>query len=214
MKLTRTCRVNGIAALALLSFATPGLAQDYRGTLRQDPGNADRIVLGMGVIHAPAYQGSDEYRTIPVPSIDIVAGPFFANLRNGAGINFVQTSNLTVGTSVAIMPGYRRKDIPGRAKRLSVGAGGRLFASLKAGGAIASVGATRGFVGSTKGLIADATLSYPVPVSSRLTVIPSIGTTWANRRHNELYFGLTGKQAADAGLARSRRALDSRMSRS
>lgn len=164
----------------------------------------DHIVIGAGVGYTPAYQGADDYRVMPIPAIDISWGPFFANLRNGIGINAIDTDHVTVGASVAIMPGYRREDAPDGIGRLSFGAGGRGFVSLKAAGFVATIGATKGFAGNTKGVIADASLSYPVSVSSRFTLVPAIGATWADGKHNDRYFGVDAKQSLASGLPQFR----------
>ncbi|WP_204279891.1 MipA/OmpV family protein, partial [Serratia marcescens] len=66
-------------------------------------------MIGIGAGYAPAYQGSDKYRVMPLPVIDIAWGPFFANFRNGIGVNAVDTEHVTIGASVAMMPGYRGK---------------------------------------------------------------------------------------------------------
>ncbi|MDQ0839988.1 MipA/OmpV family protein [Sphingomonas faeni] len=164
----------------------------------------DHFILGIGAGYTPTYQGSDAYRAVPVPVFDIAWGPVFANLRNGVGINVIESGPVTVGASVTYMPGYRRRDVPEGIGKLSLGAGGRGFASIRAGGLIATVGATKGFIGDNKGVIADATVSYPVRVSSRLTLIPTIGTTWADRRYNHRYFGVDADQAFASGLPRYR----------
>lgn len=51
--------------------------------------------------------------------------------------------------------------------------------SLEAGGVVATVGGTKTIAGGTKGTTADASLSYPIALTPRLTLIPTIGTTWA-----------------------------------
>ena len=195
-------RVRGVsAALAGLLLACPAFAQDGdAGADRQRPPSKDRMILGIGAAITPTYQGSDEYRVLPMPAIDIVSGPFYANLRNGVGLNVVDTDMLTIGGGVALMPGYRRKDVPEGVGRVSFGAGSRLYASLNAGGVIATVGGTKGFAGSTRGFIADASLSYPIVASKRTLIIPSIATTWADRRHNDRYFGIGPDEALASGL--------------
>ncbi|MES2056489.1 MAG: MipA/OmpV family protein [Pseudomonadota bacterium] len=164
----------------------------------------DHIVIGIGAGYAPAYQGSDNYRALPVPVIDVSWGPFFANLQNGIGINAIDTDHITIGASVTVMQGYRSKDAPAGIGKLSFGAGGRGFMSLKGAGFVATIGATKGFAGSTKGIIADASLSYPVSVSSRLTLVPTIGTTWADKKHNDRYFGVNAEQSRASGLSQFR----------
>ena len=160
----------------------------------------DHVVIGVGAVHAPAYQGADDYRTLPIPVVDIVRGPFFANLRNGVGIHVVDTPTVTLGGSVAFLPGYRRRDAPDGIGRLSAGAGGRLFATVRAGGLVATLGGTQGFAGGTQGFIADANLAYPIVAGARLMLIPAVATSWADAKHNDRYFGVSARQARASGL--------------
>jgi outer membrane protein len=55
--------------------------------------------------------------------------------------------------------------------------------------------------GGTGGIIADASLSYPIPLSQKFTLTPTIGATWANRKHNDRYFGITASEASASGFA-------------
>lgn len=189
------------SCLTALGWSQAGLAQDWSNAPReQTRQNRDHVLVGIGAGYAPAYQGSDDYRTLPIPAIDIAVGPFFANLRNGIGVNVINTDTVTVGGSVVMMPGYRRRDAPDGIGSLSFGAGGRMFASLKVGGVIATVGGTQGFVGNTRGVIADASVSYPIMISQRTMLIPTVGTSWADEKHNRRYFGISAQQSQASGL--------------
>lgn len=121
-------------------------------------------------------------------------------MLNGIGVYAINTDTITIGGSVAAMPGYRPRDVPEGVDRLSLGAGGRLFASVKAGGTIVTVGGTKGFVGSTKVFVADARIAYPIRATQSLLVIPSVTTTWADRRHNDRYFGISQGKSVSSGL--------------
>ncbi|HEX7854420.1 MAG TPA: MipA/OmpV family protein [Sphingobium sp.] len=199
--MTSTLGAAGAMLICLMGCSSPARAQDVSSTTRDIPRqSSDHILVGLGVVAMPTYQGSDDYRVLPIPMVDIVSGPFFANLRNGVGVNVIETRSFTLGGSVAMMPGYRRRDVPQGIGRVTVGAGGRLFATVKAGGAILSVGGAQGFVGSTQGVIADASIAYPIMASERLIVIPSMGTSWADEKHNGRYFGISRSEAIASGL--------------
>ncbi|SEH19130.1 outer membrane protein [Sphingopyxis sp. YR583] len=181
-----------LLALPLAAMVTPSVhAQDK---------NPDHVVLGAGIALTPEYQGSDDYRLIPIPVIDIKEGRLFANLRNGIGVEAIGSEHVTVGASLVFIPGYRRRDVPAGVDRLSSGVGGRIFANLRAGGAVATVGVVKGISGGTEGIVADASLSYPLALSTRLTVTPTLGATWADRKHNDGYFGITAAEALASGL--------------
>lgn len=162
----------------------------------------DHVVLGVGAAWTPAHQGSDEYRLTPLPAIDIKKGWLFANLRNGIGIEPISTDVVTVGASAVFVQGYRKRDVPKGIDKLSDGVGARLFTTFRAGGFVATLGTVKILSGGTKGVIADASLSYPVRVSSRFTLTPTIGTSWADRKHNDGYFGVTAAESLASGLPR------------
>ena len=160
----------------------------------------NHVLVGLGAGYVPAYEGAKRYRTLPLPAIDVAWGPFFANLSYGIGINILNTEHVTVGTSVTFMQGYRRQDAPAGIGSLSNGAGARAFISLNSGGFVTTLGATKAVGSGTRGTLADATLSYPYAVSPRLTLIPSISTTWADSKYNNRYFGVNAQQSLSSGL--------------
>src|SRR3546814_2519135 len=63
-----------------------------------------------------------------------------------------------------------------------------------------TVGATKAVAGGTRGVVADASLSYALPLSDRMTVIPTVGTSWANGKHMNRYFGIDAGEALASGL--------------
>jgi len=170
------------------------------GQPREQEVNRDHFVVGAGAAYVPAYQGADDYIVLPLPVIDVAWGPLYANLRNGIGINVIDNDVVTIGGGVSFLPGYRTKDAPEGIGKLSFGVGGRGFASVRAGGFTFTAGATQGFSGGTEGLIADVSISRPIIASSRITLIPTIGATWADKKHNDRYFGVTASQSLASGL--------------
>lgn len=204
---TRTQLAASTALLSIVFWHSTAPAQtdpvleiEPQSQIEEPEQNSDHYIVGAGAAYAPAYLGADKYRVQPVPVVDVAWGPFFLNLRNGLGINVIDNDVLTVGVSVAPMQGYRREDAPEGIGKLSLGVGGRGFVSVKAAGFIATVGGTQGITGGTKGFVADASLTYPIAISSRFTLAPSIGATWANRKHNDRYFGVNEQQSLASGL--------------
>jgi MipA family protein len=197
---TTPSRSKVIAIASVLSVAllhSTAQAQDSDEAPKQDQ---NHILLGLGAEDAPAYEGARKHRVLPLPALDVQWGSFFANLDNGIGINLIDSEFVTVGTSVMFMPGYRSEDAPKGIGTLSVGAGGRAFVSLHAAGLVATVGGTKGVAGGTKGTVADATLSYPIAMTARFRLTPSIATTWADAKHNNRYFGVDAQQSLASGL--------------
>ncbi len=178
----------GIVALAA-GTAETAFAQDR-----------NRTVVGLAGIHTPAYQGSDKYRTLPFPVIDIKRDRFYANPRRGVGWSVVDGDKVSIGAGMTFVPGYRRRDAPTGIGRLKNGAGARVSAEVRAGPVLASLGATKVVSGGVDGALIDAGLAWPIRLSPRLTLMPSVGATWADRQYNDRYFGVTSAQALASGL--------------
>lgn len=160
----------------------------------------DHVVLGAGVAATPAYQGSKDYRVLPIPVIDIKQGWFFANLRNGVGVEPIDNETVTVGASAVFVPGYRKRDVPQGVDKLSNGAGVRLFTTVRASGFVATVGGVQVVSGGGKGFVADGALSYPIRMSPKVMLTPTLGATWADSKYNDRYFGVSAREAVASGL--------------
>lgn len=160
----------------------------------------DHFMIGVGAAYMPTYHGSDKYRFQPLPAIDIKWGPLFVNFQNGIGATAIDNETITIGAGFVMADGYRAKDAPRGIGKLSTGLGGRGFISLRQFGVEATVGVTKIITGSTEGMVADASLSYPIMVSQRFMLVPSIGTTWGDKKHNNRYFGITQRQSTASGL--------------
>lgn len=183
-------RLAGTCALALIGgtivAATPAVAQD-------------RAVIGAGVAVVADYRGSDDYRIIPAPIIDVQLGSLFASMSDGVGLYVADTSALKVGASVAFVRGYRQRDVPVGVERLANAPGARLFAKAEAGGLKAGISVTRS-LGGTDGIVIDGDFSYPVSIGTRVVLAPSLSTSWASKRHMNRYFGVTRVEAENSGL--------------
>jgi len=204
----RTCST---LVLAMLPFAmVPAAAQAQTQPPIQGPLDGsvdpddDHIIVGIGGLYAPAYQGADDYRFQPLPMVDVKWGRFFVNLQDGVGANLVESEHVTVGVGLTPVGGYRAKDAPDGIGKLSLGLGGRGFVKLRQSGFEATLSATKIITGNTEGVIADASLAYPIAASDKLTLVPSIGTTWGDRKHNNRYFGVSAAQSAASGLPQYR----------
>lgn len=182
-----------LLALSPYAFAAAASAQTAR--------SADHIVAGAGAVVIPTFEGSDEMRVLPFPVLDVQQGPFFLNARDGAGILVLSDDVFSVGASVALVGGYRRRDVPDGIDRIRFSPGARLFSKVRLGGLLVSIGGTRA-LGGTDGIVADATVAYTAPLSSRVLITPSVTATWANRRYMDRYFGVSARKALASGLPR------------
>lgn len=184
-------RLVGPRALTLIGVAifaaTPAVAQD-------------RAVIGAGVAVVPDHRGSDDYRIIPAPFIDVQTGRLFASMTDGIGLYVSETSALKVGASVTFVRGYRRQDVPVGIDRLANAPGARIFAKADLGGVKSGLGVTRS-LGGTDGLVVDGDLTYPVALGDQFVLAPSLAMSWASKRQMNRYFGITRAEAANSGLA-------------
>jgi len=201
-KLTTT-----IAAVSLIAWHGSALAQaeppidvEIAGPQEGPPPDGDHFAIGVGAAYMPTYMGSSDYRIQPLPAIDIKYKRFFVNFQDGIGANLIDTESVTIGAGFTMADGYRAKDAPAGVGKLSTGVGARGFVKFRQAGFEAVLGGTKILTGSTEGFVADASLSYPIFVSQRLMLMPSIGTTYGNRKHNNRYFGITPQQSAASGL--------------
>jgi outer membrane protein len=205
-----TPRTRCTLMLAMLPFAmapasVPAQTQSpIQGPSDGPDGDDDHITIGIGGLYAPAYHGADDYRFQPLPLVDVKWGRFFVNLQDGVGANLLDSEHVTIGVGLTPVGGYRAKDAPDGIGKLSLGLGGRGFVKLRQGGFEATLGATKIITGNTEGVIADASLAYPITASDKLMLIPSIGTTWGDRKHSNRYFGVTAAQSAASGLPQYR----------
>lgn len=175
--------------------------QSEGGGQEQD---GDHIAIGAGAAYMPAYRGSDKYRFQPLPAIDIKIDRFFVNFQDGIGANLFDSESVTVGVGLTPADGYRKKDAPPGIGKLSMGLGARGFVKFRQFGFEATLGTTKILAGSTKGALVDASLSYPVMISEKLMLNPSIGTTYGDKKHNNRYFGVNAQQALASGLPQFR----------
>jgi outer membrane protein len=191
-----------LAATVSLCLSTTAQAQDdYSPNVASESSSENHITIGAGAALLPEFQGSKNYFIQPVPVVDIEQGPFFVRLGDGIGINVIDTGNFKVGASVTALRGYDAEDVPEGIGGLDDSFGGRGFVSATVGGVVATLSATMPFTGDAKGMIAEAELSYPVQVTDRLSIVPGLSATWADKKYLRRYYGVNAQQAAASVLA-------------
>ncbi len=165
------------------------------------PMGGDQFVIGVGAMYQPSYLGADDYRFQPLPMVDIKYDRFFVNFGDGIGANLIDNETITIGAGITMADNYRAADVPAGIGRLSFGLGARGFVKVRQAGFELTLGGMQIVTGSTGGFVADAALSYPIMISERFFLMPSVGARWANAKHNDRYFGVTATQSAASGLA-------------
>lgn len=202
-----SCWSHGAAAQGQQSVETQTMVAGEGAEGPGGPGgpDGDHIAIGIGGMYQPNYMGAKKYQFQPLPAIDVKLGRFFANFQNGIGFAPIDNEVFTIGGGIVMATdNYSRKDVPGRFNRIKMGAGARGFVTVRQYGLEASAGLTQIFMGGTKGMIADFNLSRPIMVNERMFLNPSIGTRWANAKHNNRFYGVTAQQSTASGLQQFR----------
>lgn len=185
-----------MAAACLLLTSGEARADD------EEPRSDDRdysLSIGPGAGVIPTFQGSDKFRVIPLPLIEGRYGRFFIDTSEGIGIDLFRDDTFRGGVSLTYVPGYDKDDVPTGIEGIADTAGARIFGSARVDCFTFSVGATQS-IGGAKGLVADAALSYYLPVTRNFALIPSVGTTWADGKYMDNYFGISAAESTASGL--------------
>lgn len=179
----------GAAAAAVFSVAGAAHAQ-----------SGNFIGLGLGVV--PVYEGSSQYRAIPVPLINYHSGNFFITPRAGLPAMGLKTSlapDLDVGAFVGMSLGRDQDDadltkgmgdikfhgaygayVEWRPGRYSLGAAYRQAARSGYGGTL------------------ELRASYAALKTETHAVQVGVSTQWASRDAMQTWFGVTSSQAANS----------------
>jgi len=163
--------------------------------------------IGLGVGAIPVYEGSSEYRALPVPLINYHSGNFFITPRMGLpamGLKTSLASDLDAGVFVGMSLGRKADDadltkglddikfhgaygayVEWRPGRYSLGAGYKQAARSGYGGNI------------------ELRASYAALMTEKHTVQVGVRTEWANQDAMQTWYGVTSSQAArsKAGLS-------------
>lgn len=183
-----------LAAVAL--FAATGAQAQQSGP--------NFVGLGVGVV--PVYQGSDDYRTLPVPMINYHSGNFFITPRAGLPAMGLKTSlakDLDAGVFVGLGLGRKSSDSD-RLKGLddidfhgAYGAYVEWAPGPYSFGMAYKQAARSGYGGSL-----ELRASYLAWRSESSSLRFGVSTEWANKDQMQTWYGVTSSQAAKsrAGL--------------
>lgn len=176
-------------ALAGVMFTGAGAAHAQSGNF---------IGLGVGVV--PVYEGSSEYRALPVPLINYHSGNFFITPRMGLPAMGLKTSlakDLDAGVFVGMSLG-RKADDADRTKGLDdikFHAAYGAYMEWRPGRYSLGVGykqAARSGYGGTLELRA----SYAALMTENHVVQVGVRTEWANSDYMQTWYGVTSSQSA------------------
>jgi outer membrane scaffolding protein for murein synthesis (MipA/OmpV family) len=164
------------------------------------------VRVGVGSSFAPRYDGSDRYRTLVGPSMDIRYRDLaFASTGEGVGVNVVQGPNWRASISAVYDLGRRARDDPSRLNGLgNINPAPELklaaeYVVSKQFPLLFRAAITRSFGGSN-GWIADFGTYMPMPGSSdKFVWFAGPSVTFADSTYMNSWFGVNATQAAASG---------------
>ncbi|AIY43329.1 Outer membrane protein V [Collimonas arenae] len=168
-----------------------------------------QITIGLGAGAMARYAGSDEYRAVPVPVLNIVSpSGFFFDAMQGAGYRY-DISDMFFATA-AIGYDAGRKDSndglqPGSAKLKGMGEiKGSVLANLEGGIKLGRIGAlsvsvSQPVTNRDHGLTYKAQLSSTVLDLAKDKVSVSGAAVFGDAKYNQTFFGVTALQSSNSG---------------
>lgn len=173
--------------------------------LSGEPGAGDEGRVGLAVVSGRQYMGSDERRTLVVPTLDYRwANGWFAGITNGVGYRFSSDPQFQYGLRLTgdFGRGENRSDalrglgdIPARAE---LGA----FFNVQASRQLTFTSSLRYGAGEDhKGLLLDLGAHYGTLIAPQWLWGAGLSATYANRNYTQGYFGITPQQASRSGYA-------------
>lgn len=161
------------------------------------------VVLGGGAIMAPKYEGSDEFKIVPVPFITATFLDVVTIDPTGANIAVYKQGPFEFGARLGYEMG-RKEDDSDHLRGLGdvdMGATAGARAAVKFGPAevFARVDRT---IGGSNGLEGEVGIEVTQPLSQSLVIGASASAVFADEKYMQAYFGVTPEQSVRSGLAR------------
>ena len=167
-------------------------------------------IIAMGVMATSDYEGSNDYRILPLPFISISKGNYSIRTEGpGVAINIIDNANFNAGPVVAYR-GERDNDVKDSlVKRLttinsSVEAGGFISYGInldKPGERIeASIKGLYDVGNAHNGYTVTGSLSYRTVIERKYSIGITASTTYGNEKYNNTYFGVSSADALISGL--------------
>ncbi len=204
MKLTSPRHI--LLAATLLAAGAAVHAQAFDAVRIFGPVEADgKGAVGAAVISVPAYLGSGQRRTLLVPVFDYRwKNGFFAGTGNGIGYLFNSAPDVQYGLRLTADFGRKASRSP------ALNGMGDIDAAAEVGGffnyfvspAISLTSSLRYGAGDDrKGMVIDLGANYAVQLAPQWRGAVGVGTTYANAKTMQSFFGVTPAQAITSGYA-------------
>lgn len=204
MKSRSRCLTGLATAATLLSAQAQAQAFGfYRSPVT--PGLKQGGSVGLAVLSTREYLGSNESRTLFVPTLDYQwANGAFAGLGNGGGINLSRRADLAYG--LRITADFGRDETPSGAlsgmggiqMRPEIGG----FANWHLTDHLSLASSVRyGSGNDRQGLVVDLGLNVSTALTPAWRLNAGVASAWANRAYQQSFFGVTAAQALNTGHA-------------
>ncbi|UVK45709.1 MipA/OmpV family protein [Mesorhizobium sp. AR07] len=161
------------------------------------------VVLGGGAIIVPKYEGSDEFKIMPVPFVTATFRDTVTIDPTGANIAVYEQGPFKLSARLGYEMG-RKEDDSDRLRGLGdvdMGATVGAKAAVKFGPAeiFAQLDKT---IGGSDGLLGTVGIEVTQPLSQSLIIGAGASVVFADANYMQAYFGVTPEQSARSGLAR------------
>lgn len=161
------------------------------------------VVVGGGAIIVPKYEGSDEFKVMPVPFVTATFLDTVTIDPTGANIAIYEQGPFEFSARLGYEMG-RKEDDADHLRGLGdvdMGATVGAKAAVKFGSAeiFAQLDRT---IGGSDGLEGKVGIEVSQPLSQSLVVGASAAAVFADENYMQAYFGVTSEQSARSGLAR------------
>ena len=205
--------------VAPLSFTMTAQAQEA-----EDHSN---LTIGVGAAAVPSYEGSDDYRVIPIPQLRGKVHDFAFWTRGPALFVDVIPNRSDEGIDIQLGPVVGARFDRTSRKRIkddAVAALGKLDTAIEVGGFVgigktgvitsaydnisARVTITKDVAGAHDSMIVTPTIEYFTPLSIRSFVGLGVSADYVGKKYGRYYFDVTPEEAVASGLPAYDRAGD------
>ncbi len=161
------------------------------------------VMLGGLAFISPDYEGSDDFRVMGVPFLDVTwRNRVFLNFQQGLGVNIIRNENIVFGTSIGYF-GSREEDDNAALVGLGEvdgGVDGRLFVNIPVGPISLTTMYRRDISGSHDGAVFSVGALYFKPINRKLRVNLQGQLNFASENFMNTYFDISPTQASRSGL--------------
>ncbi len=197
----------GILLLALAGSlwlgAKPVQAQDIDLTMAES-GGVKTSVFGLGVGFAPDYEGSNEYKAIPLVQAHVNwnQGYFLSFLGNTLKANIIPSQNWHLGPLLRFR--MERDNVEDdevdEMKKVDSALETGLFAGYSGEHWMTSVSVAKDVAAGHNGVVGELGLGYKIPFQAMGHMTMFASTTYADSDYMTTYFGVDAADAASSGL--------------